>query len=206
MSGGQQFYGFAAVVIPVLLFGGAVVERWIPHGLTPRPAFAWGVVLAMLFAIVAEVMTIGAAFTGRASAPEGAIVVLAVVGGTIAAAGAVTWPWRAALGSVYGRIVVGTLIAGGVLVVTTYQAISGAGPRSELARIEQTTLRLAEDQHSLTLRLNELASLDSETQRTLRNEARLLAGNLGRARAGAVLFELLRIRQVDRDDAESGNW
>jgi hypothetical protein len=76
MNGSQAFYGFAALIIPVLLFGGAVTEQWKPQKKQPASQkLAGGVVVAMLFAIAAEVVAIDAAFTGSTSALGGAIVV-----------------------------------------------------------------------------------------------------------------------------------
>lgn len=161
MNGAQQFYGFAAVVIPVLLFGGAVVEQWRPHDDNVTRKLAGGVVLAMLVAIAAEVVAIGAAFTGKASPPEGALVVLTVVGGTVAAAGAVTWPWRKHLKPVYAWIVVATLVASALLAWNTYEAISAARPRPKLSAVEKAVLRIAEAQEQSNARLDRIVSADS---------------------------------------------
>lgn len=170
MDGTQQFYGFAAVIIPVLLFGGAVVEQWRPQEDNVSPRLAGSVVFAMLLAIAAEVVAIGAAFTGKASPPEGALVVLTVVGGTVAAAGAVTWPWRKYLKSVYAWIVVATLVAAAVLAWNTYEAISAATPRPKLSAVEKAVLRISEAQEQSAARLSLIVSADSRelvTQRRI---------------------------------------
>jgi len=91
MTDTHQFYSFAAVIIPVLLFGGAVSTAWKPDtepaNARKRRWLAGLVWVTMMFALAGEIVAINATFTKIPIERERIIVVGAVVVGTVASAG-----------------------------------------------------------------------------------------------------------------------
>jgi hypothetical protein len=192
MASSEAFYGFAALIIPVLLFGGAVSDRWAPKHRTdghpaagdpkadqsgrrrrelgPRP-LAWCVLFAMAFVAVAEVAAISAVFTGRPSFVTRVLVVLAVAGGTVLAAGAVTWPWRDHIHDALFWIVTALVVAGAYfLILPTFNAIGTASPDATLSDVLQV---LSDAKREEAQQLAQIANADAETQATLQRAVRL---------------------------------
>lgn len=101
MTGNQSFYSFAAVLIPTLLLGGVLVDRWRPTSGATRErhwVLAPLVVGVLLFALEAEVQAINAAIVGNPTVLARAFVIIAVVGSTVAVVLTVAWPWLAVMG------------------------------------------------------------------------------------------------------------
>src|SRR4051794_5049237 len=90
------FFDTAAVLIPVLLLGGAIANRLAPAKDRPRGrGVPWilGVAAFFFLPAIAEVYAIEAALTDDPSALQGWVVVIAVAFGTWALAAAISWPW-----------------------------------------------------------------------------------------------------------------
>jgi MFS family permease len=208
MTDSHQFFNLAALIIPVLLLGGAVSQTWTPTLPKTRPKVffltvaVWG---TMLFAIVTEVIAIIAAVGGEPHDPERYVVGVAVVAGSVAAAGAILWPWLEALTPLrdanpeglnpaqrkqrradnlwrYAAISIGVVVG---LVLTTILLIntSVTGSGSQLKRIEDEMLNLAKAQKQSAARLGEFAKENSATQRTLRQTIGALVAEMARIRA-----------------------
>jgi hypothetical protein len=113
MSTNQStFYGFAAVLIPTLLLGGVIADRWAPAKSTTKDSRGlWLVPSAVILAIFAEITTVAASITGEADTLSRVVVAAAVVGGTAAVGLTVAWPWLRLSGrDIHVLIVVGTLL------------------------------------------------------------------------------------------------
>jgi hypothetical protein len=190
----HQFFNFAALVIPVLLFGGAVSDRWNPKEKTTDAditdteskkqikklaLLVWG---AMVLALVAEVIAIIAAFGGVPEKGERIAVGAVMVAGTVAAAGAVAWPWLARCSaSVKRNAIVAGIAVGGLLTVLLLVNTAGTpAPDSQPTKVEKELLRVVEAQKQSTTRLAELAKETATTQVTLRTAIRVLAADHAR--------------------------
>ncbi len=189
MTESHQFFNFAALVIPVLLFGGAVSDRWTPKDPTSdaettdqttqkeikRLAFiVWG---AMVLALIAEVIAIIAAFGGIPEKGERIVVGAVMVAGTVAAAGAVSWPWlaRCSKSDKRNAIVAGIAIGGILTVLLLINTAGTPTPNSQPTAVEKQLLAVVEAQKQSTARLTELASESAAPQATLRRAIRVLA-------------------------------
>jgi len=197
----HQFFNLAALVIPVLLFGGAVSATWKPTGDKSRAqirkltATVWA---AMVFAIVAEVIAIIAAVGGEPELGERIVVGVAVVAGTVAAAGAVLWPWLERLTNPEGKepgqlradqrwrdlaIQIGVIFGIGLTLILLFNTAGTPGSGSQLKQIEKEVLKLARAQKQSAERLGEFAKANSATQRTLQQTIRALTAEMARIRA-----------------------
>jgi hypothetical protein len=196
MAGSQQFYSFAAVVIPVLLFGGAVSSRWEPNAVLgyadKERQLAVRVWLTMMFAIFAETMAINAAFTAKPDWWERIIVVVAVVGGTVAAAGAIAWPWLELepVKRYKDRMAGAGVLLGMVLTVVLLIATSGAVSDPRSTKLETLLSNIEKDQSRSASWLSEITKLDSSSQITLQRA--LALGTAEMIRTRAVGIALLR--------------
>jgi hypothetical protein len=125
MTGNQSFYSFAALLIPTLLLGGVLVDRWRP----PRAAkdrhsvVGFFVVAVLLFALYAEVQAINAAIVGNPTADARAVIITAVLGSTVAVVLTIAWPWLAVMGSRAQIVVAAAAIALGV---SSFSLLEGA--------------------------------------------------------------------------------
>jgi hypothetical protein len=184
MAGNQQFYGFAALVIPVLLFGGAVSQSWQPK-LKDKPSeegLALRVWATMMFAIVAEIVAIIAAFGRQPEEWERILVGVAVGVGTVAAAGAVAWPWlerfdRAARN---GLVVVGVVVGLAATVFLLFNTSSSPEAESPQTKDGLKLLAVATAQQQATARLAGVVADDSVAQAQLEKTIKRLANEVRR--------------------------
>jgi hypothetical protein len=197
----HQFFNLAALVIPVLLFGGAVSQTWKPTGDKSRvqirklTAAVW---VTMLFAIVAEVIAIIAAVGGEPELGERIVVGVAVVAGTVAAAGAVLWPWLEELTDPQGKecgqlradkrwralaIQIGVIVGIGLTLVLLFNTAGTSESDWQLKQIEKEVLMLASVQKQSSEQLGEFAQADSAAQRTLQQTIRVLTADMTQIRA-----------------------
>lgn len=102
-TGGQAaFYGIAATLIPLLLFGGVAVERLRPNA-TATPARILASLITIYavgyLAVIAEIIAILVLVTGESNLLFLVIVVVALVAGMYAIVAAIAWPWVALAGT-----------------------------------------------------------------------------------------------------------
>jgi hypothetical protein len=205
MTDSQQFFNLAALIIPVLLFGGAVSQTWRPTGDKSRAqihkltAAVW---TTMVFAIVAEVIAIIAAVGGEPGLGERIVVGVAVVAGTVAAAGAVLWPWLEKLTDpkAKGRdkesgqlqadkrwralaILIGVIVGIGLTPILLLNAAGTRGSGSQSKQIEKEALKLARAQRQSAEHLDEFAKANAAAQRTLQQTIHTLTAEMARIRA-----------------------
>ena len=182
MTDTHQFYSFAAVIIPVLLFGGAVSTAWKPDtepaNARKRRWLAGLVWVTMMFALAGEIVAINATFTKIPIERERIIVVGAVVVGTVASAGAVAWLWLRELpdglkGTLIGVGVVAGIL-GALLMLSTTSVKVDSGSKKPKAESELANIAIAQQQS--TTHLAEAATANEKA-------IRVLAGDLARARA-----------------------
>jgi hypothetical protein len=210
MAGNQQFYGFAALVIPVLLFGGAVSQSWQPKK-TDKPKeekLALRVWATMIFAIIAETVAIIAAFGRLPEEWERVLVGVAVGVGTVAAAGAVAWPWLER----FDRSARNLLIAGGVIVglaATGFLLINTRNsPEAEAQQVkgDREFVAASKAQQRATSRLAEVVKRDSATEARLEKTTEILVSDLRRLRrSGADHMGRFRHGQRWQWDSD-GRW
>lgn len=97
----RAFFEIAATLIPLLLFGGVLIERARPPALRDwkREHESLALVLAAFgaVAILAEALAIEAVVTGQALAPTRVLVALVLVAGMTLAVAAISWPWLSRL-------------------------------------------------------------------------------------------------------------
>ncbi len=93
----RTFYQIAATLIPLLLFGGVVVERFIPPKRRWRPghflATASVIPIVGFYSIYAEVLAIQALVTGETDTLTSYVVSGAIVGGMLAVICSIWLPW-----------------------------------------------------------------------------------------------------------------
>jgi hypothetical protein len=186
LADNQQFYGFAALVIPVLLFGGAVSQSWQPNK-THKPKeeqLALRVWATMIFAIIAETVAIIAAFGRQPEEWERILVGVAVGVGTVAAAGAVAWPWLER----FERPARNRLIATGIVVglaataLLLFNTSSSPEAESRQAKVDLELLAAAKAQQQATSRLVDVIKIDSAAPARLEKTITLLANEIAQTR------------------------
>jgi hypothetical protein len=188
----HQFYSFAALIIPVLLFGGAVTESWKPAKNARRVHLLAVVVWAtMIFAIVAEMIAIIATFGGVPETGERVVVGVAMGVGTVAAAGAVAWPWLTKLPNGPKR----NLISGGVSVgvgLTLLLLINTGGtPSSQSTEVEKALVKVSNAEGRLGAQVAEYESLQSAVQRQTQHQIGSMAYQVARAQAADLKLLLI---------------
>jgi hypothetical protein len=115
------FFDTAATLIPVLLLGGAIVERF--RGLPDREPGGWEAtlvfVLFFMLPAFAEVIAISAALGDSPDDFAIVLVTFAVTFGTFALAASLTWPWLMTMFEGRVRAVISALVLGGLVLVCT---------------------------------------------------------------------------------------
>jgi hypothetical protein len=150
----STFYGFAALLIPTLLLGGVIADRWAPGESTTKDSRGlWLVPSAVILAIFAEITTVAASITGEADTLSRIVVVAAVVSGTAAVGLTVAWPWLRLSGrEVHVLIVVATLLLSvqgaklllsGISLTTSREA--QVAFETKLTHVEMVEARLSDD-------------------------------------------------------------
>lgn len=146
----QPFFAFAAGLIPLLLFGGVVADRWKPPPSTrrewPWQCIAVVVVLVAAVAVEAEVVAVRVSIVGASSKSDRVLVAAVVVLATASVVLTIAWPWAKRLGR-YGHpaAVIALLTVGATSVTPLEHAIASHARDQVLAQLEQLSARISED-------------------------------------------------------------
>jgi hypothetical protein len=188
----HQFYSFAALIIPVLLFGGAVTESWKPAVNARRVGLLAVVVWAtMIFAIVAEMIAIIATFGGEPETGERVVVGVAMGVGTVAAAGAVAWPWLTKLPNTPKRNLISGGVAVGVILTLLLLINTGGTPSSQSTEVEKALVKVSNAESRLETQVAEYEALQSAVQRKTQRQIGSMAHEVARAQAADLKLLLI---------------